>query len=75
MSSGPVAKQSANCKRLFSVPNTEEGRLFLKLASKFGNHERYRFNRIGRGRAEGPFGGCKQADADWIAINAYDKRG
>jgi hypothetical protein len=71
---GRIPKQSADSKRLFSVPNTEEGRLFLALMDEYGNHARHTFKKVGRGPNEGLGGGCRFIVADWIEVKIFDKR-
>jgi hypothetical protein len=76
----PNGKINSNGSQLFSVPNNEEGRLFLSLARKFCNTMRYKVDAKGRDPIEGSktsWGEVKVGDAQWLAVylqRNYERR-
>lgn len=84
-----MAKIHTNGRQAFNVPNTDEGRLFIKLGRQFANFDAVHMRRMGRAadrkaayvKAGDPNGGSRYArqsrvpiaGADWFALYVFPR--
>jgi hypothetical protein len=69
----PDIKTKGN--QLFNIPNTDEGKNFLRLLNKFKNGDVY-YKRMARGSRKngGKQNFCLVKNADWFAVYQYNSK-